>query len=74
MFLIKYLSKASRHRLGDPKRTYEYIPYQISLKCMEEVDQETQRGLMSIFFIKYLLKARGSRPGDPKRTYEYIPY
>ena len=34
---------------------------------LKEVDQEIQRGPMSIF-LKYLLKAGGSRPGDPQEN------
>ena len=41
---------------------------------LAEVDQEFQRGYMSIFLIGYVLKAWGSRPWAPKRIYEYIPY
>ena len=53
IFLIKYLLKAQGSRPGDPKRTYEYIPYE----KLQEVGQEIQRRLMSIFLIKYLLQA-----------------
>ena len=53
ILLIKYLLKAQANRPGDRKRTYEYIPY---LKLME-VEQEIQRGLMTIFLYKYILKA-----------------
>jgi hypothetical protein len=41
---------------------------------LTEVDQEFQRGYMSIFLIRYVLKAGGSRPWAAKRIYEYIPY
>jgi hypothetical protein len=55
---------------------------------LEEVDQEFQRGYMSIFLtsskediyiymsiflIRYVLKSYGNRPGAPRRIYEYIP-
>ena len=51
IFLIEYLLKAQGGRPGDPKRKHEYILSNISYN-FKEVNQEIQRGFMSIFLYK----------------------
>ena len=53
---------------------YEYIPYQMSLNSSRKVDQELQRGHMSVFLTKCLSKLKKSRLGASRMIYEYIPY
>ena len=66
IFLIRYVFKAQGSIPGAPKKTYEYIPYQIFLKKPKRIYE----------YIPYQIcvKAYGSRPGAPKMIYEYIPY
>ena len=45
IFFIKYLLNASGNRQRDTKRTYEYIPYQMSLKSLRKQTRRSEEDL-----------------------------
>ena len=57
IFLIECLLKAWGSRPGDPKRTYEHIPYQISVKSLQ-IDCATSMYLSSVPYEIFLRNLR----------------